>query len=135
MEVIRRLKKENLFAFNLDTENRWFRYHHLFQQLLQNQLKRNSRPEDINRLHSAASRWFAENGLLEEALEHTIAADDIVFALQLVEQHRHALLNQEQWNRIEHLLRLFPEAVIEKEPEIQEVKRIEFSLKACKDAD
>lgn len=117
-DFIKQLRKENLFVFNLDTENRWFRYHHLFQQLLQNQLKRNSRPEDINRLHSAAGRWFAENDLLEEALEHAIAADDITFATQLVEEHRHTLLNEEQWNRIEHLLRLVPEAVIEKEPEL-----------------
>ena len=52
------LKKENMFLIPLDSENRWFRFHHLFQKLLLNQLNRHFSSEDINVLHAQASAWF-----------------------------------------------------------------------------
>lgn len=71
-EFIAWLKKENLFLIPLDTENRWFRYHHLFQKLLINQLKRHRSAEEINTLHVRASAWFVENGLIEEGQKHSL---------------------------------------------------------------
>ena len=76
-KFIKWLKKENLFLIPLDAKNMWFRFHHLFQKLLVNQLKRRSSAEEINALHNQASAWFAENGLIDEALRHAIAAENI----------------------------------------------------------
>ena len=73
-EFIARLQKDNLFLIALDTEHRWFRYHHLFQQLLQDQLNRHWRPEEIAALHSRANAWFAENDIIDDAKNHTLAA-------------------------------------------------------------
>ena len=73
----------NLFIIPLDLENRWFRYHHLFRQLLRTQMRRQNRPEEIAALHSRASRWFDENGLIEEALEHAIQAGDADWAAEI----------------------------------------------------
>jgi LuxR family maltose regulon positive regulatory protein len=112
------LKKENLFIINLDAENRWFRYHHLFQQLLQNQLARHRSPEEIATLHARAGAWFAENDLIEEALSHALAAEDIPFAVKLVEKHRHRIMDAEQWNRMKRILGLFPDQVVETHPEL-----------------
>ena len=53
----------------LDTENRWFRYHHLFQQLLQDQLNRHWSPEEIAAIHSRGTAWFAENDISDEAVK------------------------------------------------------------------
>ncbi len=75
-EFIDWLKKENMFLIPLDPENRWFRYHHLFQKLLVNQLNRRCSAEEIKALHAQASAWFAENDLIEEALQHALAAGD-----------------------------------------------------------
>ena len=72
-EFIARLQMDNLFLIALDTENRWFRYHHLFQQLLQNQLNRHWRPEEIAALHSRATAWFAENEIADDAIKHALA--------------------------------------------------------------
>jgi len=112
------LKKENLFIINLDAENRWFRYHHLFQQLLQNQLARHRSPEEIATLHARAGAWFAENNLIEEALRHALAAGDIPFAVHLVGKHRHRIMDEEQWNRMKRILGLFPDQVVETHPEL-----------------
>ncbi len=73
-EFIARLQKDNLFLIALDTEHRWFRYHHLFQQLLQDQLNRHWRPEEITALRSRANAWFAENDIIDDAKNHTLAA-------------------------------------------------------------
>jgi LuxR family maltose regulon positive regulatory protein len=77
-EFIARLQKDNLFLIALDTENQWFRYHHLFRQLLQNQLNRQWRPEEIAALHSRANAWFAENDITDDSIKKAVpdATDD-----------------------------------------------------------
>ncbi|MDX2501536.1 MAG: LuxR C-terminal-related transcriptional regulator [Deltaproteobacteria bacterium] len=117
-EFIVWLKKENMFLISLDTENRWFRFHHLFQKLLVNQLKRHFSSEDINALHAQASAWFAENGLIEEAIRHALAADDEIGAAQLVEQNRQAMLDNDTWYVLEKWLSMFPDTVIQQRPEL-----------------
>jgi ATP/maltotriose-dependent transcriptional regulator MalT len=112
------LCENNLFTISLDTENRWFRYHHLFQDLLKQQLRRKSNPAEIAGMHSRASRWLDEHGLIEETLQHALAAGDIEFAVSQIEQLRYALMNEEQWDRMEHLLKMFPDQVVETHPEL-----------------
>ena len=68
-EFITRLKKDNLFLIGLDMENRWFRYHHMFQQLLQEQLHRHWRSEEIAAIHSRAKDWLAENKMSDAAIK------------------------------------------------------------------
>ena len=112
------LKKENVFLIPLDTEGYWFRYHHLFQKLLLNQLKRHCSTEEINVLHSRASGWFAEEGLIEEALEHALAAGDVPTAIQLVARHGHQLMDDQRWSRLERWLDMFPRDSAEESPEM-----------------
>ena len=71
-EFIARLQKDNLFLIALDTENRWFRYHHLFQQLLRDQLNLYWRSGEITALHSRANAWFAENDLTNDAVKQPL---------------------------------------------------------------
>ena len=73
-EFIARLQKNNLFLIALDTENRWFRYHHMFRRLLHDRLNRYCRPEEIAALHSRAKAWFAENDISDDAKKHIPAA-------------------------------------------------------------
>ncbi|MDX2439919.1 MAG: AAA family ATPase, partial [Desulfobacterales bacterium] len=117
-EYIARLEQDNLFVIPLDDEQVWFRYHHLFQTLLQRLLKLRFKQDGINALHKRASEWFAENGLIEEALHHALDGGDTAFAVQLVAQNRHDLLNQEQWTRLRRWLNLLPHDCIEENPEL-----------------
>jgi LuxR family maltose regulon positive regulatory protein len=112
------LKKENLFLIPLDAENRWFRFHHLFQKLLVNQLKHHCSPEEINALHARASAWFAEDGLIEEALDHALAAGETAIAIKLVARHGHQLMNDQQWPRLERWLDMLPRDRVEENPEM-----------------
>lgn len=73
-EFIARLQKDNLFLIALDSENRWYRFHQLFRELLQDRLNRHRSPEEIAALHSRASAWCAENDLSDKVKIHTPAA-------------------------------------------------------------
>ena len=117
-QFITRLKDNNLFLINLDSENHWFRYHHMFQQLLHNQLKRRQSPEEITVLHHRASRWFEHQGLIGEAIRHALRGDDPVGAAQLVERNRQAALNADQWSLLDKWLASLPEDIRQARPEI-----------------
>lgn len=115
---LEKLAEANLFLVPLDDEGHWFRYHHLFQQFLLYQLEQRQSSDEIAALHARASGWFAQSGLIEEAMHHALAADDTPGAVQMVAQHRHRLMNRDQWQTLSRWLRLFPTQVVEGEPEL-----------------
>jgi len=117
-DFIATLQNENLFLISLDTENGWFRYHHLFQDLLRRQLKRRYSSEEIATLELRASEWFESMGLIDEALKHALAANNIERTVQLVERHRQATLNDDQWYALEKWLTLLPETVVQERAEL-----------------
>lgn len=115
---IARLQQEKIFHIALDAENRWFRYHHLFQELLQSQLKRRYSAEEIAALHRRAGAWFAGNGFVDEAVQHAVAGGDMTGAVRLVEKHRWSVLNVDRWYVLETWLDRLPDEVKTERPEI-----------------
>lgn len=112
------LEQANLFIVALDTQGRWFRYHHLFQQILQNRLRRQAGPVEVAELHRRASAWLAGSGFVEEAISHALAAGDEAAAVQIIEARRHEAMNQERWQQIETWLRLLPRRLVDERPEL-----------------
>jgi len=112
------LEASNLFVIPLDDQHEYYRYHHLFQDFLQQQLKHRFSPEEVAMLHAVAGRWFADNGAIEEALYHLLAARDHAAAIQLVAEQRYNLLNTIQWPRLERWLSLFPSQIVESSAEL-----------------
>jgi LuxR family maltose regulon positive regulatory protein len=112
------LERNNLFTMALDAERRWYRYHHLFQSFLRSQLTRRHGAGEVARLHSRASAWFAGQGLLEEALQHALLGEDTPAAIRLMAEHRHALMDSEQWQPHERMLHMFPETAVAADPDL-----------------
>ena len=110
------LQENNLFLIPQDLEDRWFRYHHLFQDLLRGQLERLFNQEEIETLHARAGDWFADNGLIDEALHHAIEAGNVVGAAQIIEKNRYAALNKDQWIAVERWLATIPDEVKQERP-------------------
>src|SRR5690606_15047618 len=81
-QTLEYLERANLFIIPLDNERRWYRYHHLFGDLLRQRLSAGG--VDVAQLHSRASSWFEENGLEMEAFHHAGAAGDIDHAARLL---------------------------------------------------
>ena len=112
------LEETNAFTVALDERGLWFRYHHLFQAFLRSQLARKFDAQAIAALHRRASAWYASQDDIEAALEHALAGNDTLGAVQLVAQHRHHLLNTEQRPRLERWLHQFPPATLSQHPEL-----------------
>ncbi len=83
--LLETLNRANMFLVPLDTEGRWYRYHHLFAELLQARL-RESYPDEVASLHARAAAWCEQNSLIAEAIEHALAAQDLERAGRLVKQ-------------------------------------------------
>jgi LuxR family maltose regulon positive regulatory protein len=84
-QLLSQLEAANLFIIPLDNERRWYRYHRLFSDLLRKRL-RYLQPEQEPILHSRASAWYEQNGLLAEAIDHALSAQDFERAADLIEQ-------------------------------------------------
>lgn len=113
---IRWLQEGNLFLISLDDQHRWFRFHHLFQQMLQKFLRERTKSDEIAAIHRRAGQWFASNSLIDEAIRYALAAGDIATAVQLVVQDRYQLMNTEQWQRLDRRIRLLPDDVVAQSP-------------------
>ena len=103
---------------SLDRRGQWYRYHHLFQELLQNQLGNALEAEKIGELHSRASDWYVENGLIEEAITHALKANDMNGAARIVEVNRYAVQDKDEWFTLEKWLSMLPESLIQQRPEL-----------------
>ena len=84
--VLQELEEANAFVVALDAPRSWFRYHHLFADLLQLELRR-AAPGEVAALHEAAAGWFAEHGMPVEAIGHAQAAGDWGLAARLLAGH------------------------------------------------
>ena len=84
-ETLDELARSNLLLVPVDRRGQWYRYHHLFRDMLLGELRRQE-PSLIPVLHRRAAEWFERNGLPEEALEHSMSAADVDMAARLVEQ-------------------------------------------------
>ena len=83
--VLERLERANLFVVALDADRAWFRYHHLFADVLKARLLA-EQPDLVSTLHLRASAWFADHNLVPEAVDHALAGGDARRAAYLVEQ-------------------------------------------------
>jgi LuxR family maltose regulon positive regulatory protein len=95
-QTLEYLEHANLFVVPLDDERRWYRYHHLFADLLRQRLNQTQAGLQAE-LHSRASKWYEENNLTEDAVDHALAARDFERAAQLIEGQVDAT-----WKRGEH---------------------------------
>ncbi len=82
--VLAGLDRANLFLIALDDRRRWYRYHHLFADLLRARLL-DERPGEVASLHRRASGWFERNGEPREAIRHALAGEDVERAAELIE--------------------------------------------------
>ena len=90
-ETLERVERANLFLVPLDAARRWWRYHHLFADLLRVRL-RQEQPDRVTLLHHRAAAWSEAHGLADDAVRHALAAGHHGWAGRLVERHLDGLL-------------------------------------------
>jgi LuxR family maltose regulon positive regulatory protein len=106
-QILLDLEDANAFVESLDPERTWFRYHHLFADLLRLELRR-TLPAEVPALHRRAAGWFLRHGQVAEAIRHTQAAGDWPEAARLLADHSFSLTLDGQAQTMQALLRAFP---------------------------
>src|SRR6266702_5669600 len=116
------LEHANLFIIPLDNERRWYRYHHLFAELLRQRLRQRSASStgdevwDVTEWHSCASAWYEDHGLSIEAFHHAAAAHDVERAARLVEGKGMPLQFRGAVVPVLHWLKSLPKTVLDARP-------------------
>ena len=109
------LERGNLFLVPLDDRRRWYRYHHLFADVLHARLL-DEQPDDVPELHRRASGWYEQNGEQSEAIRHALAAEDFERAADLVELAIPAMRRSRQEAAVLGWLELLPDEVVRVRP-------------------
>ncbi len=104
--ILEELDHANLFIIPLDHEQRWYRYHPLFAELLRGYLQKND-PTHIPILHAQASYWYEEHGMISDAIRHSFAVNDWERIVRLVSANVFALLEQNELNSVARQLDFF----------------------------
>ena len=93
--MLDRIERVNYFLIPLDPRHEWYRYHHLFGELLRHELERRQ-PGRATELHRRAGRWFLDAGMVSEAIGHLTAAGELDAASELIDTHWLAFTNAGQ---------------------------------------
>jgi len=109
------LDQANLFIIPLDNERRWYRYHHLFADLLQQRLK--SSPEiNIRDLHIRARDWFSKLGMEREALRHSLLAEDFEEAAKLINRLAMEVVQKGEYRTVSDWINSLPDDILQEHP-------------------
>lgn len=119
-KILRHLEQSNMFIIPLDNERRWYRYHHLFSELLRQRLSQSSASflgnGGVAELHNRASEWYENNDLGLEAFHHAAAANNIDRALRLIEGKRMSLHSHGVVASVLNWLKSLPKTVMDNKP-------------------
>jgi LuxR family maltose regulon positive regulatory protein len=121
--VLEYLEHTNLFVVPLDEDRGWYRYHHLFADVLRQRL-RQERPELLPALHLSASGWFEGRGLHTEAIHHALAARDWERAIRLIESSGTTVVLAQQVQTVLGWIDELPEELVRERPALCTIRAL-----------
>jgi len=113
--MLEALERGNLFVIPLDDQRQWYRYHHLFAEVLQAHL-REAQPDRVSTLHRRASEWYEQNGFPLDAIHHAFAVEDFERVAKIAELEWPAIHENIQSIKWLGLLKKLPEEIIRARP-------------------
>jgi LuxR family maltose regulon positive regulatory protein len=116
-EILENLERANLFIVSLDEERSWYRYHQLFRDLLFKMAKQ-TYPDEVAAWHRLASLWFENHGLLDEAIDHALAAEDDERAVGLIENSAQSTISRSEFYTFQGWVSHLPEDIVCNRPNL-----------------
>jgi LuxR family maltose regulon positive regulatory protein len=113
--ILESLEQVNLFMVPLDDRRQWYRYHHLFGELLRRLLEQ-EKPGQVPLLHHRASVWYEQHGLIHEAIDHARQAEAMDWLVVLVERWGETFLQRSEMDTIRTWLAALPPHLFEQRP-------------------
>ena len=115
--MLEMLESANMFIVPQDEERHWYRYHHLFSDLLRQRL-RQTRLDQIPTLHHRASEWYEQNGYIDEAIEHTLRKEDFERAAYMIEKYADDIWQRGEHARLRRWLAKLPGGLLVSKPHL-----------------
>ena len=115
--MLEAIEAAGLFLVPLDEVRGWWRYHHLFADLLRARLQQ-QRPGLVAGLHRAAAAWCEDHGLADDAVRHALAAGDAAWSMRLVERHADAFLLRSEGATLQRWLAALPAGLAGSRPRL-----------------
>ena len=115
--ILERLEQDNLFLVPLDDHRGWYRYHHLFAEVLQARLRK-YQPDLHAKMHLRASDWYEREGLIDQAFRHALAAPDLEGAARLVERNSVNMIQRSEVLLIRSWLEQLPVELVQTRPRL-----------------
>jgi LuxR family transcriptional regulator, maltose regulon positive regulatory protein len=119
--LLEELERANLFVVALDDKREWYRYHHLFSDLIRHELGQ-THPESVADLHQRAAAWYADQGEVHEAVEHSAAAGDVSTAMDLITAHWYEFLQRGRAETVAGWIDRLPAEEVADQPNICLIK-------------
>jgi LuxR family transcriptional regulator, maltose regulon positive regulatory protein len=116
-QLLEQVERANLFLIPLDQERRWWRYHHLFADLLRARLQQ-ADPDRVPGLHRAAAAWCERHELVDHAIGHALAAGDATWAAHLIERHFDARFMRSEGATLQRWLAALPAELVSNRPRL-----------------
>jgi LuxR family maltose regulon positive regulatory protein len=116
--LLEQLERSNLFIIPLDETRHWYRYHHLFAQVLRERLLNSAKEDVVASLHRRASQWFEQHGLVAEAIAHLFAAQEWAPAARLLEQHAELMVMRGEFQAFHRWVQVLPPDVVRRRPHL-----------------
>src|SRR6266849_1892625 len=115
--LLEHVERTNLFLVSLEDERQWYRYHHLFAEVLCNRLQQ-QQPTVVPELHRRASHWCEQHELFDEAVTHALAVPDVEHAASLIEQYAQFTNFPSQFQVLLGWLNRLPDALVRTQPSL-----------------
>ncbi len=115
--MLDQLERANLFLISLDDQRQWYRYHHLFAEVLRGRLQL-TQLSLLPELHRRASTWYEQHAIFVEAVHHALAAHDVEHVADLIEQHGYSFALQGQLHTMLGWFKRLPDALILRRPRL-----------------
>jgi len=115
--MLEEIERANLFLVPLDDVRGWWRYHHLFADLLRARLEQ-AFPQRLRELHRNAAAWLERHGLVDDAIQHALTAGEAAWAARLVEQHAQARFMGSEGATVDRWLKALPPELIPARPQL-----------------
>lgn len=115
-QILDYLERSNIFLIALDEVRTWYRYHHLFAEILRSFLEWSTGKEDIFALHKSASDWLDQHGFVEDAYRHAISAEAFHQAAWMIHNHFWAKMSQGELGVLQEWFACLPQDAVQSNP-------------------
>ena len=117
-QLVELIRAKGLFCVPLDEGGEWYRYHHLFREILLRQVHTRYSESELRQIHTRAATWLDSEGEIEDAIQHYLLAENPGLAVGAVLRHKEHLIHEHQWRRLDRLIGLLPAESVDQNMEL-----------------